>query len=104
MGISVAIHPPKTPVTEGSGDVAASSVPGVYKMPGPPAPFVPTPLPNIGRSSDNLDCTKNVKIQGKKVANKGTTFKSKGSPDASSKGSGGGVVSSTEEGTTEFTA
>jgi hypothetical protein len=104
MGISVAVNPPKTPVTEGSGDVAPSSLPGVYKMPGPPAPFVPTPLPNIGRSSDNLDCTKTVKIGGKKVANKGTTFKSTGSPDAASKGTGGGIVSSTEEGKTEFAA
>jgi hypothetical protein len=102
--VSVAVNSPKTPVTEGSGDVAASTVPGVYKMPGPPAPFVPTPFPNIGKSSDNLDCTKKTKIEGKKVANKGTTFKSTGSPDAASKGSGGGVVSSTEEGKTEFAA
>jgi hypothetical protein len=104
MGISVTVNPPKTPVTEGSNDVAPSSIPGVYKMPGPPAPFVPTPLPNIGKSSDNLSCTKTVKIEDSKVANKGTTYKSTGSPDAASKGTGGGVVSSTEEGTTEFTA
>jgi hypothetical protein len=104
MGIPVGVNPPKTPVTEGSGDIAPSSLPGIYKMPGPPAPFVPTPLPNIGKSSDNLSCTKTVKIEGKKVANKGTTYKSTGSPDAASKGTGGGVVSSTEEGKTEFTA
>ena len=39
------------------------------KMPGPPAPFVPVPLPNLGRSADRLsDATSTVTIEGKKVA------------------------------------
>jgi uncharacterized Zn-binding protein involved in type VI secretion len=102
---SVGVNPPKTPVTEGSGDKAIASVPNVCKMPGPPAPFVPTPLPNIGQSSDNLDeCTSTVLFEGKKVAIRGTTYKSKLSGDLASKATGGGVVSSTEEGTTAFAA
>jgi uncharacterized Zn-binding protein involved in type VI secretion len=102
---SVGVNPPKTPVTEGSGDKAIATVPNVCKMPGPPAPFVPTPLPNIGQSSDNLDeCTTTVLFEGKKVAIKGTTYKSKLSGDMASKATGGGVVSSTEEGTTSFVA
>lgn len=105
MGTKVGVNPPKTPVTEGSGDVAPATTPNVCKMPGPPAPFVPTPLPNVGRSSDNLtDGTTKVLIEGKKVAIKGSSFKSKASADAASKGTGGGVVSSTEQGKTEFTA
>jgi hypothetical protein len=37
-----------TPVTAASTSVAAATVPNVRKMPAPPpAPFVPTPLPNI---------------------------------------------------------
>ena len=105
MGIKVGVNPPKTPVTEGSGDVAPATTPNVCKMPGPPAPFVPTPLPNVGRSSDNLtDGTTKVLIEGKKVAIKGSSFKSAASADAASKGTGGGVVSSTEQGKTEFTA
>jgi hypothetical protein len=44
---SVAIHPPKTPVTKGSTGIAKATIPNVCKMPGPPAPFVPAPLPNI---------------------------------------------------------
>jgi hypothetical protein len=51
--MTVSINPPKTPVTEGSSGIAAATLPNVCKMPGPPAPFVPTPLPNIGKS-DNL--------------------------------------------------
>jgi len=104
MGIKTGVNPPKTPVTEGSSDIAPSSVPGVYKMPGPGAP-VPTPLPNIGKSGDSpADYTSTVKIEGNKVAIEGSTYKSTGSPDAASKGTGGGVVSSTEEGKTEFAA
>ena len=56
--MNVSVNPPKTPVTEGSQDLAAATLPNVCKMPGPPAPFVPTPLPNIGKSGDNLKkCT-----------------------------------------------
>jgi hypothetical protein len=74
-------------------------------MPGPPAPFVPTPLPNLGRSEDSPDgYTSTVLFDGKKVAIKGATYKSTGSPDAASKGTGGGIVSSVEQGKTGFAA
>lgn len=49
---SVAVNPPKTPVTKGSSGIACATLPNVCKMPGPPAPVVPTPLPNVGRSGD----------------------------------------------------
>lgn len=102
---TISVNPPKTPVTEGSQDKAPASVPNVCKMPGPPAPFVPTPLPNIGRSEDKPDgYTKTVVFEGKKVAIKGATYKSTGSPDAASKGTGGGIVSATEQGKTGFAA
>lgn len=61
---TVAVNPPKTPVTKGSSGLAAATVPNVCKMPGPPAPFVSTPLPNIGKSGDSPD---DVKIEGKNV-------------------------------------
>ncbi len=99
--MSVAINPPKTPVTKGSNGIAAATVPNVCKMPGPPAPFVPTPLPNIGRSSlSPKGYSKKVKIQGKPVAIKGATFASQG--DIASKGTGGGIVSSNTHGPTKF--
>src|SRR5436853_4661990 len=103
MSISVGVNPPKTPVTEGSQDQAPASLPNVCKMPGPPAPFVPTPLPNIGGSADRMgDATSTVKIEGKKIAIKGTFYHSKG--DMASQGTGGGLISSCVHGKTEFTA
>jgi uncharacterized Zn-binding protein involved in type VI secretion len=103
--ISVGVNPPKTPVTEGSNDIATATLPNVCKMPGPPAPFVPTPLPNIGQSSDRLtDGTTTVEIEGKKVAIKGSYYMSQPSPDVASQGTGGGIVSSAVQGKTEFVA
>lgn len=102
---SVGVNPPKTPVTEGSGNKSLATLPNVCKMPGPPAPFVPTPLPNLGQSSDGLaDCTSTVKFEGKKVAIKGSYYMSKLSGDMASKGTGGGIVSSVEEGKAKFVA
>ncbi|HET8706927.1 MAG TPA: PAAR-like domain-containing protein, partial [Pseudomonadales bacterium] len=105
MPLSVGVNPPKTPVTEGSMDMAPATLPNVCKMPGPPAPFVPTPLPNIGQSRDRLtDATTSVKIEGKKVAIKGAYYMSQPSPDVASQGTGGGIVSAKTQGKTEFVA
>ena len=63
--MKVSVNPPKTPVTKGSNGVATATVPNVCKMPGPPAPFVPTPLPNIGKSGDSpKGYTKKVTVEG----------------------------------------
>jgi uncharacterized Zn-binding protein involved in type VI secretion len=102
---SVAVNPPKTPVTEGSSGKAFATTPNVCKMPGPPAPFVPTPLPNLGTSGDSLkDGTTDVTIEGKKVAIKGATFMSQPSGDVASQGTGGGLISAQVQGKTEFLA
>jgi len=95
------VNAPKTPVTKGSQGVAAATIPNVCKMPGPPAPFVPTPLPNIGKSgSSPKGYSKNVTIEGKQVAVKGATFGSTG--DMASKGTGGGLFSANTHGPTSF--
>lgn len=101
MGLSVSIHPPKTPVTEGSRGTAKATLPNVCKMPGPPAPFVPAPLPNIGKSElSPKDYSSTVKIEGKKIAIRGATFESMG--DMASKGTGGGLISANTHGPTKF--
>lgn len=99
---SVAIHPPKTPVTSGfNRGTAKNTLPNVCKMPGPPAPFVPTPLPNIAKSNlSPKGFSKNVKIEGKTVAIFGASFKSLG--DIASKGTGGGLISMNAHGPTKF--
>lgn len=100
---SVAVNPPKTPVTKGSSGMATATLPNVCKMPGPPAPFVPTPLPNIGQSGKQPDgYSTSVKVEGEPVAIAGASFGSSG--DIASKGTGGGIVSNNAEGPTKFIA
>lgn len=99
--MKVGVNPPRTPCTEGSNGLKVAALPNVCKMPGPPAPFVPTPLPNIGKSSSSpKGYSKKVKFEKKKVAIKGATFKSMG--DAASKGTGGGLISASTHDVTEF--
>lgn len=98
---SVAIHPPKTPVTEGSSGTAKATIPNVCKMPAPPAPFVPSPLPNIAKSgSSPKDYSTTVTIEGNAVAIRGATFESMG--DMASKGTGGGLISANTHGPAKF--
>jgi len=100
---SVAINQPKTPVTEGSNTVAIATIPNVCKMPGPPAPFVPVPLPNIGKSAlSPTGYSTSVKIEGNAVAIRGSTFNSIG--DIASKATGGGIISANTHGITKFIA
>ena len=99
--MSVSVNPPKTPVTKGSNGIATATIPNVCKMPGPPAPFVPAPLPNIGMSGlSPKDYSTSVKIEGNEVAIKGSTFESIG--DIASKGTGGGLISANTHGITKF--
>lgn len=98
---TVSVNTPKTPAHKGSSGVAAATIPNVCKMPGPPAPFVPTPLPNIGKSGDSPQgYTKNVKVEGQPVAITGASFGSQG--DMASKGTGGGLISANTHGPTKF--
>jgi hypothetical protein len=100
---SVAVNPPKTPVTKGSHGLATATLPNVCKMPGPPAPFVPTPLPNIGQSGKQPDgYSTTVTVERQPVAIRGASFGSMG--DIASKGTGGGIVSNNAEGATKFLA
>lgn len=101
MSKTVAINPPKTPCTTEARGVAKATIPNICKMPGPPAPFVPAPLPNIGKSSlSPKGYTTTVKIEGHKVAIRGATFESIG--DMASKGTGGGLISANTHGPTKF--
>ena len=99
--MSVGVNPPKTPVTTGSNGIATATLPNMCKMPGPPAPFVPAPLPNIGKSGDTpKDYTKTVKIESNPVAINGASFCSIG--DMASKGTGGGMLSANTHGPCKF--
>jgi uncharacterized Zn-binding protein involved in type VI secretion len=83
--------------------MATATLPNVCKMPGPPAPFVPTPLPNIGQSGNSPDgYSTTVTIEGNPVGIRGCSFKSTG--DVASQGTGGGLVSNNTQGPTKFIA
>lgn len=98
---TIAIHPPKTPVTAGSQGMAKATLPNVCKMPGPPAPFVPSPLPNIAKSGTSpKGYSTTVKFDGNAVAIRGATFESMG--DMASKGTGGGLLSANTHGPAKF--
>jgi hypothetical protein len=100
---SVAVNPPKTPVTKGSGGVATATLPNICKMPPPPPPFAPTPLPNIGQSGKMPQgYSTSVKIEKQPVAITGASFGSSG--DIASKATGGGIISNNAEGPTKFIA
>lgn len=101
MARTVSINPPKTPCTTESRGFAKATIPNICKMPGPPAPFIPTPLPNIGKSSlSPKGYSKTVKIEGHTVAIRGATYESIG--DIASKGTGGGLISCNTHGPTKF--
>jgi len=98
---SVGIEPPKTPVTKGCISIAKATLPNVCKLPGPPAPFVPGPLPNIAKSGMSpKGYSKSVKIDGHTVAIRGASYKSMG--DMASKGTGGGLISANTHGPAKF--
>ena len=97
----VTVNFPKTPVTKGSSGIAAATLPNVCKLPGPPAPFVPSPRPNIGNSGDSpKGYSKTVTIEAQPVAITGASFGSQG--DLASKGTGGGLISGNTHGPTKF--
>lgn len=73
--------------------------PDVCKTPAPPAPPVPIPYPNIGRSADTTDGPSSVKTDGKMPMVKGAKY-SKSSGDEP--GSIGGILSSVNRSECEF--
>ena len=64
--------------------------PDVCKTPAPPAPFVPIPYPNIGRSADATQGTTTVEADGNMVMVKGAKYASSKGDEA---GNIGGMIS-----------
>ena len=58
---------------KGSGGMSIA-FPDVCMTPAPPAPFVPIPYPNIGKSSDTSKGPKKVKTDGKMPMTKGAKY------------------------------
>ena len=74
--------------------------PDVCKTPGPPAPFVPIPYPNIAMSKDTSEGSTTVKCDGNPVMLEGSKFSTSTGDEAGT--AGGGMVSNTTKGKAEF--
>jgi hypothetical protein len=84
-------------VTHANGQAKSINFPCVGKTPGPPAPFVPVPYPNISQGSDTAKGSKKVKVDGKEVCLKDESefSMSQGNEAATA---GGGLVTSKQKG------
>lgn len=73
--------------------------PDVCKTPSPGGP-VPIPYPNVARSADTAKGTKKVKVEGKPVCVKDSSFSTSTGDEAGT--AGGGVASNKTKGKAEF--
>ena len=85
-------------VHKGSSGVAMASAPDVCKTPSPGGP-VPLPYPNVAQSSDLVDGTTSVTVEGNSVAVKDCAFATSTGDEA---GSAGGVASGVTKGKAKF--
>ena len=83
---------------KGSGGMSIV-FPDVCKTPAPPAPFVPIPYPNIGKSSDTSQGSTQVEADGNMIMNKGAKYSVSAGDEA---GTIGGMLSSTFKQECEF--
>jgi hypothetical protein len=85
-------------VVHKSSSGVAMAFPDVCKTPTPAGP-VPIPYPNVAKSADTADGSKDVKMDGNPIMLQGSNFSTSTGDEA---GSAGGVVSSTFKGKAEF--
>jgi hypothetical protein len=92
---------PVTTNADGMSVVHASSsgvntiFPDVCKVPAPPAPPIPVPMPNIGQSSDTADGSSTVKVDGNPIMTKSSNYNMSSGDEA---GTLFGLVSSKNKG------
>ena len=98
MGTSVGVN--KLSIVNEDTKGITIAFPDVCKTPGPPAPFVPIPYPNIAKSSDTAKGTKKVKAEGKPICVKDSNFSTSMGDEAGT--AGGGMVSAKTKGKAEF--
>ena len=86
-------------VHAGSNGIS-TAFPDICKTPGPPAPFVPIPYPNIAKSSDTSQGSQKVKCDGNAICLKDSNFMVSTGDEGGT--AGGGMVSSKIKGKAEF--
>jgi hypothetical protein len=85
--------------TKGAG--MCTAFPDVCKVPAPPAPFVPTPFPNIAQlaQANGGTCSSKVKFDGKEAATVITEITMSSGDEA---GTLGGMISGTFKGSAKY--
>ena len=84
-------------VSHANGNALSINFPCVGKTPGPPAPFVPVPYPNVSKGADTDKGSKKVKVDGKPVALKDSSvFKTSVGNEAAT--AGGGLITAKTKG------
>jgi hypothetical protein len=97
MGATVNVNK-RTVVHKDSGGVA-TAFPDTCKTPTPGGP-VPIPYPNVAKSSDTAQGSRNVTMDGNPIMLQGSNFSTSTGDEAGS--AGGGVASNTTKGKAEF--
>lgn len=88
-------------ITHAKGNAKSINFPCVGKTPGPPAPFVPVPYPNVSMGTDTAKGSKKVKAHGKEVCLKNTSnFKTSTGNEAAT--AGGGLITAKTKGKSSY--
>ena len=99
MGASVFVN--SRALTDAKGSALSANFPDVCKTPGPPAPFVPVPYPNVSKGKDTAKGSKKVTADGKPVALKNTSnFSTSVGNEAAT--AGGGMMTGKQKGKSRY--
>lgn len=99
MGSTVFVN--NRAVTHANGQAKSMNFPCVGKTPGPPAPFVPVPYPNISMGSDTANGSKKTTADGKPIALKNVSEFSKSTGNEAAT-AGGGIVTAKQKGKSSY--
>ena len=97
MAVSVGVD--KLSIVNSDSNGITIAFPDVCQTPAPPAPPIPIPYPNIAKSSDTAQGTKNVQAEGNPICVQDSNFSTSMGDEA---GSVGGVASGMIQGKAEF--
>jgi len=99
MGATVFVN--NRALTDAGGSAMSANFPCVGKTPGPPAPFIPIPYPNVSKGGDTEKGAKKVTADGKDVAVKNESkFSTSVGNEAAT--AGGGLVTAKQKGKSNY--
>jgi hypothetical protein len=98
MAVTVGVN--KLSIVNADSNGVTIAFPDVCKTPAPPAPFVPIPYPNIAKSGDMAQGTKQVTAGGNPICVKDSNFATSTGDEGGT--AGGGMISAKIKGKAEF--